>query len=124
MVLSRQRKTQAEKRASGFFWHAGAGAEEEATDEAAEAAQPEWVDDGSLPLQDDALPFFLLDAHEEAATPGRIYLFGKVAVTTWLHYMPHQDIVLSYTQRCPPTPHLLRLSYLCQHADWCCLSCE
>lgn len=39
----------------------------------------EWVDDGSLPLVDSALPFFLLDAHEEPATPGTLYLFGKVS---------------------------------------------
>lgn len=44
-----------------------------------EEAKEEWVDDGSLPLVDNTeLPFFLLDAHEEAATPGLIYLFGKV----------------------------------------------
>lgn len=42
----------------------------------------EWVDDGSLPLEDDKLPFFLLDAHEEPATPGTLYLFGKV----WLSH--------------------------------------
>ena len=35
----------------------------------------EWKDDGSLPLADGALPFFMLDAHEEQAT---VYLFGKV----------------------------------------------
>ena len=38
----------------------------------------QWVDDGSLPLEDDKLPFFLLDAHEEQAQPGTLYLFGKV----------------------------------------------
>ena len=38
----------------------------------------EWVDDGSLPLEDGKLPFFLLDAHEELGTPGTLYLFGKV----------------------------------------------
>lgn len=48
-------------------------------DEAAEEAKEEWVDDGSLPLVDNTLPFFLLDAHEEQATPGTVYLFGKVA---------------------------------------------
>eukprot|EP00850_Spirogloea_muscicola_P002464 SM000009S23593 [mRNA] locus=s9:972011:982036:- [translate_table: standard] len=45
---------------------------------------------GALPLDaDGSLPFFLLDAHEEAAfagsggsgTPGNVYLFGKVAMT-------------------------------------------
>ena len=42
----------------------------------AEAAK-EWADDGSLPLEDGKLPFFLLDAHEEPGTPGTLYLFGK-----------------------------------------------
>lgn len=45
-------------------------------------AQPEtvWKDDGSLPLDGQGqLPFFLLDAHEEASTPGLVYLFGKVS---------------------------------------------
>ena len=38
-----------------------------------------WTDDGSLPLDSQGqLPFFLLDAHEEVATPGLVYLFGKV----------------------------------------------
>ena len=36
------------------------------------------MDDGSLPLAEGTLPFFLLDAHEEPATPGTVYLFGKV----------------------------------------------
>lgn len=49
----------------------GAEAQEEAV----------WTDDGSLPLDSQGqLPFFLLDAHEEAATPGLVYLFGKVSV--------------------------------------------
>ena len=39
------------------------------------------MDDGSLPLEHDKLPFFLLDAHEEPATPGTLYLFGKVRTT-------------------------------------------
>ncbi len=46
-------------------------------------AQPEtaWKDDGSLPLDSQGqLPFFLLDAHEEASTPGLVYLFGKVNI--------------------------------------------
>jgi hypothetical protein len=43
-----------------------------------EETKEEWVDDGSLPLVDNMLPFFLLDAHEEQATPGTVYLFGKV----------------------------------------------
>ena len=52
-----------------------AGAEEEA---AAAAAATEWVDDGSLPVDGGgALPFFFLDAHEEPATPDRLFLFGK-----------------------------------------------
>ena len=45
-------------------------------------AQPEtvWKDDGSLPVDGQGqLPFFLLDAHEEASTPGLVYLFGKVS---------------------------------------------
>ena len=42
-----------------------------------------WQDDGTLPLDDDArLPFYLLDAHEEAAQPGTVYLFGKIPVTS------------------------------------------
>lgn len=51
-----------------------------------------WTDDGSLPLDSQGqLPFFLLDAHEEAATPGLVYLFGKVTMlsaaqgTAFLH---------------------------------------
>lgn len=49
----------------------------EAADGKPEEAK-EWVDDGSLPLEDgDKLPFFLLDAHEELANPGTLYLFGK-----------------------------------------------
>ena len=47
-------------------------------DEVKEEPKEEWVDDGSLPLVDNTLPFFLLDAHEEQATPGTVYLFGKV----------------------------------------------
>jgi DNA polymerase alpha subunit A len=47
-------------------------------EEAAPAAAP-WQDDGSLPLGPDArLPFYMLDAHEEAAQPGVVFLFGKV----------------------------------------------
>lgn len=41
---------------------------------------PDWVDDGSLPLDSEGkLPFYVVDAHEEATTPGTIYLFGKVS---------------------------------------------
>jgi hypothetical protein len=50
-------------------------------DEDGSEAQPEtaWKDDGSLPLDSQGqLPFFLLDAHEEASSPGLVYLFGKV----------------------------------------------
>ena len=43
--------------------------------------------DGSLPLEDGKLPFFLLDAHEEQGTPGTLYLFGKVRHTQHLHPM-------------------------------------
>lgn len=40
---------------------------------------PEWKDDGSLPLDGEGqLPFFLVDAHEESARPGDVFLFGKV----------------------------------------------
>ncbi len=45
----------------------------------------EWVDDGSLPLEDGKLPFFLLDAHEELGTPGTLYLFGKARHMQHLH---------------------------------------
>ncbi len=55
-----------------------AGGEDGADEEVKEEPKEEWVDDGSLPLVDGTLPFFLLDAHEEAATPGTVYLFGKV----------------------------------------------
>lgn len=45
-----------------------------------------WTDDGSLPLDSQGqLPFFLLDAHEEAATPGLVYLFGKVTMRSAVH---------------------------------------
>lgn len=43
------------------------------------AAATPLSDDAPLPLEKDgSLPFFLLDAHEEWATPGVVYLFGKV----------------------------------------------
>lgn len=39
----------------------------------------EWVDDGSLPLDKDGnLPFYFLDAHEDARLAQTVYLFGKV----------------------------------------------
>lgn len=54
------------------------GVEEEEDGGAAAAEAKEWVDDGSLPVDGGgALPFFFLDAHEEAATPDRLFLFGK-----------------------------------------------
>lgn len=53
---------------------AGAGADADAA-----PAPAEWVDDGSLPLDGEGqLPFYILDAHEELAQPGVVYLFGKV----------------------------------------------
>ena len=58
-------------------------------DEVQEEAKEEWVDDGSLPLVDNTLHFFLLDAHEEQATPGTVYLFGKVPLTAALHSNPY-----------------------------------
>lgn len=37
------------------------------------------MDEGNLPVDKDGqLPFFYIDAHEEIATPGVVYLFGKV----------------------------------------------
>jgi hypothetical protein len=55
----------------------GGDEEGEAADAAAAEAAP-WVDDGSLPVDGaGALPFFFLDAHEEATTPDRLFLFGK-----------------------------------------------
>lgn len=55
-----------------------------------------WTDDGSLPLNSQGqLPFFLLDAHEETATPGLVYLFGKVS---------------SLLQRQPSVKHISRPS--------------
>ncbi len=45
----------------------------------ATAADREWVDDGSLPVDGEGnLPFFFLDAHEEPAQPDTVFLFGKV----------------------------------------------
>jgi hypothetical protein len=55
----------------------------DAADRKPEEEAKEWVDDGSLPLEDeDKLPFFLMDAHEEQATPGTLYLFGKARLRT------------------------------------------
>ena len=48
-----------------------------------------WTDDGSLPLNSQGqLQFFLLDAHEEFATPGLVYLFGKVTTHSAVHDLP------------------------------------
>lgn len=42
-------------------------------------AEQDWKDDGSLPLDShEQLPFYLIDAHEEQANSGLLYLFGKV----------------------------------------------
>jgi DNA polymerase alpha subunit A len=40
-----------------------------------------WSDDGTLKVEPESqnLPFYLLDAHEESAQPGVVYLFGKIA---------------------------------------------
>ena len=54
--------------------HPSCVAGEEAPVEAAE-----WQDDGSLLLDAEGqLPFYLIDAHEELAQPGTVFLFGKV----------------------------------------------
>ena len=43
------------------------------------AEEAEWKDDGSMPLnKEGGLPFYFLDAHEEANAPHTVYLFGKV----------------------------------------------
>lgn len=39
------------------------------------------MDDGSLPTDAEGLmPFFFMDAHEEANTPGTLHLFGKASL--------------------------------------------
>ncbi|PSC73303.1 DNA polymerase alpha catalytic subunit [Micractinium conductrix] len=54
-------------------------AEEGATGEEAPVEAAEWQDDGSLLLDAEGqLPFYLIDAHEELAQPGTVFLFGKV----------------------------------------------
>jgi hypothetical protein len=55
--------------------------------EVAPSPLPEWKDDGSLPLDGEGqLPFFLVDAHEESARPGDVFLFGKVqAIQRYLY---------------------------------------
>jgi len=46
-----------------------------------DAAPAQLAPDGSLPLDaDDTLPFFLVDAHEDIAHPGTVFLFGRVPV--------------------------------------------
>ena len=41
--------------------------------------EPDWVDDGTLPVDSaGSLPFFCIDAHEEHSTPGTLYFLGKV----------------------------------------------
>jgi DNA polymerase alpha subunit A len=48
-------------------------------EEAATEEEQPWQDDGSLPLDTEScLPFYLIDAHEEMAQPGTVFLFGKV----------------------------------------------
>ena len=43
---------------------------------------PATIADGSLPLDtDESLPFYLLDAHEDINSPGKVFLFGRVPVT-------------------------------------------
>ena len=43
------------------------------------AEEAEWKNDCSLPLnKEGGLPFYFLDAHEEANAPHTVYLFGKV----------------------------------------------
>jgi DNA polymerase alpha subunit A len=49
--------------------------------EVAEDVAPATIADGSLPLDvDDSLPFYLLDAHEDINSPGKVFLFGRVPV--------------------------------------------
>ena len=57
-------------------------AEGAAPEEAVAASEEQWLDDGSLPLDGGALPFYFLDAHEEPATPDTVYLFGKARHAT------------------------------------------
>ena len=46
-----------------------------------EDVAPATIADGSLPLDvDDSLPFYLLDAHEDINSPGKVFLFGRVPV--------------------------------------------
>ena len=46
---------------------------------AEDAAEPAWVDDGTLPTDAAGnLPFYLIDAHEEQNMPGTVFLLGKV----------------------------------------------
>ena len=46
---------------------------------AEDAAEPAWVDDGTLPTDAAGnLPFYLIDAHEEQNMPGTVFPLGKV----------------------------------------------
>lgn len=54
-----------------------------------------WTDDGSLPLDSQGqMPFFLLDAHEETATPGLVYLFGKVSTPSLAQQLSFTDALV------------------------------
>ena len=51
-----------------------------------DAAPAQLNADGSLPLDaDDTLPFFIVDAHEDIAHPGTVFLFGRVPVDASVH---------------------------------------
>ena len=53
---------------------------EDEIEEDTEEEKP-WVDDGTLNLDEESrLPMYLIDAHEEIAHPGTVYLFGKTPV--------------------------------------------
>ena len=66
--------------ASGWqLLYEGGGEEAGGADTPGPAAEQEWKDDGSLPVDGEGvLPFYLIDAHEEPAQPGAVFLFGKV----------------------------------------------
>lgn len=85
-------------------------------DEDGSEAQPEtaWKDDGSLPLDSQGqLPFFLLDAHEEASTPGLVYLFGKVntLISCSCSVLSPQSSVLSAMVKLTACQHLTLLCH-------------
>ena len=49
--------------------------------DAPEEEEAPWVDDGSLQLDSDSrMSMYLIDAHEEVANSGTVYLFGKTQV--------------------------------------------